>query len=274
MPDRSLQAAVRAKLESAVIERDPFPHVVIPDLLPEPFFRELDDAIPPFTEFTEKGVRANLHLEKYLGRAPDHFRATWGRFRDEIVRGPLAEVLTRRFEDEIREKFATLYSAEIADEIMSGGLEIADGRIMLRKPGYTLKPHTDPAHFALTYLLYFTSADEDSSGALCLFQPERTPELLHTSTYYAENKEGIKAQLAKVVPISKNLFVAFVNGARALHGVRVERGEAATPRLAFQAHLVPIDDPRRVDAAWLARMSDPAARTRWEAWATEEAARE
>lgn len=273
MGESDLQVAVRDKLESAELHAEPFPHLVIPDLLPEPFFQQLVETIPPLSAFSEKGVRANLYLERYFDRAPETFRAAWGRLRDEILRGPMAEVLARRLESEIREQYAAVYSPEIAEEIMAGGLEIPDGRLMLRKPGYTLRPHTDPARFAVTCLLYFTRAGDDSSGALCLFTPERTPEVRHTSAYYPRTEEGIRADLTKVIPISKNLFVAFLNGFRSLHGVRVERREAAIPRLAFQAHILPTQDPRRSDAEWLARLGDPVARMRWEDWLEKETAR-
>jgi hypothetical protein len=271
MTDVDLQAAVRGKVESAEIHGEPFPHLVIPDFLPEAFFRRLEEAIPPLSTFSGEGVRANLQLERYFDRAPEEFRAVWGELRDELLRGSLGEVLIQRLENEIREHYAAVYSGEIADEIIAGGLEIPDGRLMLRKPGYTLKPHTDPARFAVTCLLYFTSAGDDSSGALCLFEPERTPEVRHTSAYYPQNEEGIAANLAKVIPISKNLFVAFVNSFRSLHGVRVERNEAAVPRLAFQAHILPKHDPRSASAEWLDRLHDPVARARWQAWADDEA---
>jgi hypothetical protein len=275
MAGDNLQATVRDKLESAEIQREPFPHLVISDLLPESFFRQLEDSIPPISEFevNQKGLRANLFLEKHLERGSEPFRAAWGRLRDEIIRGPLTEVLVRRLGPEIREKYAEVYSPEIADEIMDAGLVIPDGRVMLRNPGYTLKPHTDPTRFAVTCLFYFTTASDDSSGALCLFEPERTPEVRHTSTYYPKAEEGIAATLAKVIPISKNLFVAFVNSFRALHGVRVERGEATAPRLAFQAHILPRHDPWDADPDWIARIRDPVSRRRWEDWVAQQDAR-
>ena len=50
-----------------------------------------------------------------------------------------------------------------------------------------------------------------NSGALCLYRPEREPELLHAGTYYAEREEGIAVELVESIPISGNLFVGFLN---------------------------------------------------------------
>jgi hypothetical protein len=174
-------------------------------------------------------------------------------------------VLARRLESEIRAKFAELFTPGIADDVMNGGLVSNAGRIMARKPGYNLRPHSDSAHFAVTCLLYFTSAGEVNSGALCLYRPEREPELRHAGTYYAEREEGIGVELAKAIPISGNLFVAFVNTPESIHGVRIKEGEAATgDRLAYQVHVVPREDPRRSLDENLEKLEPGVPRTRWE----------
>ena len=108
--------------------------------------------------------------------------------------------------------------------IMAGGLVASEGRIMARKPGYKLNPHSDSAQYAVTCLLYFTNADDVGSGALCLYRPEQRPELRHTSTYYPVKEEGLTVELVKEIPIRENLFVAFLNDAESLHGARVNPG--------------------------------------------------
>jgi hypothetical protein len=59
-----VQQAVRGKVESAEIKRDPFSHLVIPDLLPEPFFQRLATSIPPLESFEQsrRGIKADLPL--------------------------------------------------------------------------------------------------------------------------------------------------------------------------------------------------------------------
>jgi hypothetical protein len=268
MAESELQATVRAKVEGAEIHRDPFPHILVEDLLPDDFFRRLAETMPPVDAF-ERGdrLKSNLHLkqrDKYFAQAPEEFRAVWSVLRDEVMRDVIAPALTRRLASEIREKFASLFNAEIADEIMEGGLVSDDGRIMARKPGYDLKPHTDPAHFAVTTLLYFTAAADEGSGALCLFRPERSPELRHVSTYFPEREEGIGVTLEKSIPIHGNLFVAFLNAQDSLHGLRVPAGsDASGDRIAYQAHLVARDDLSKLEN-YLERLTDPAGRRRWQ----------
>jgi hypothetical protein len=134
---------------------------------------------------------------------------------------------------------------------------------MARKPGYELGPHTDPVHFAATFLLYFTAAVDEVSGALCLYRPERLPERWHLSTYYVEREEGIGVTLEKAIPIQRNLFVAFLNAKESLHGLRVSSGPGvADIRLAYQTHLVVQGDRKLGD--YLGRRTDPVGNRRWE----------
>jgi hypothetical protein len=267
--DTELQAAVREKIEAAPIEREPFPHLVAEDLLPPAFFTRLAETMPPVSDFQpDDEIKSNLRIEdrnKFFARTPEDFRAVWGQLRDEVIQEVVAPVLARRLEREIRDKYAELFTPEIADEVMSGGLVSNAGRIMARKPGYNLRPHSDSAHFAVTCLLYFTSAGEVNSGALCLYRPEREPELRHAGTYYAEREEGIGVELAKAIPISGNLFVAFLNTPESIHGVRIKEGEAATgDRLAYQVHVIPREDPRRSLDENLEKLEPGVPRTRWE----------
>jgi hypothetical protein len=264
-----LQQLVREKVEEIEIQRDPFPHAVIPDLLPEEFFRRLTETIPPLDAFQpDDDVKSNLRImdsNQYFAAAPEPFRKTWTQLRDDVLRSTIAPILVRRLEADIRDKYASLFSPELADEIMADGLVSSDGRIMARKPGYKLNPHSDSAQYAVTCLLYFTSADDADTGALCLFRPERRPELRHTSTYYPVKEEGIAVELVKEIPIRENLFVTFVNGPESLHGARVDPGSnLSRERLAYQAHIVPRRDPRSEMDRHLDRLDDPLARRRWQ----------
>ena len=275
-----VDASVRQKVESAEIRSEPFPHVVIPDLLPEPFFRELASSIPPVELFepSKGGIKSDLRVRErnaYFQAAPEEFKATWRRLRDEVYRAVLVPTLTSRLERELREKYADLFSPELADEIMAAGLESSDGQILARRPGYHLKPHLDSAHFGITLLLYFTAADNESTGALCLFRPERTPEMWDVSTYYPERIEGINVELVEEIPIRENLFVAFLNRRDSLHGVRIAATDSqATIRMTYQSHIRPKRDLRLEAEDFAEGLADPAARKRWQRYVDARHARE
>jgi hypothetical protein len=265
-----VKAAVREKVERAEIRDDPFPHVVIPDLLPEAFFRRLSDTVPPLESFdvSRTGLKADMPLlesSECFRDAPADFREAWIALKDEVVREAIAPVLVGRLQEAIRAKYVDLLSPELANKIMADGLTSADGRIMARRPGYHLRPHLDSAHFAITCLLYFTTAADESSGALCLFRPDRMPEQLDVSTYYPERAEGIAVELVDEIPIRENMFVAFLNRRDALHGVRIDREASPGPhRLTYQVHILPKVDVRKDAESFADDLADPAARLRWQ----------
>jgi hypothetical protein len=148
---QGVQQAVREKVGEAEIERDPFPHAVIPDLLPEEFFRQLAETIPLDAFEPKNDAKSNLPISdgnEYFEAAPEEFRTTWTRFRDDLVGEAIAPILASRLQADIREKFSSLFSPEIADEVIAGGFAPSSGRIMARMPGYNLDPHSDPAHLS------------------------------------------------------------------------------------------------------------------------------
>ena len=265
MPDALEQ--VRQRVESAPIHEDPFPHIEIRQLLPPDAFAELSAAIPPLEYFRAAKSETKLdldiaELDEHFSRAPQGSQAAWLEARDGLFRDTVAPILARRLEDGIRHSYAYVFGEEVADELLDSGLAPTQGRIMCRKPGYKLRPHSDSAHFAVTCLLYFSSARDLDTGALSLYRPERTPELRHASTYYAEKEEGIAAEAVKSIEVGENVFVAFVNGPRSLHGFHVDRKQAdeTFSRFVYQCHL----RPRHFDLNELYGRFDAPARSRWE----------
>jgi hypothetical protein len=239
---------VRTKVGEAPIYEEPFPHVAIPDLLRSDVFQALSGAIPKPSSF--KVGKSDLKLDLDItdsspefSAMPAHAQRLWLGARDEIVRNTVAPLLGERFRSWLTEKYEFLFGPDVAADVLSHGMESTHGRIMGRRPGYALHPHLDSAHFGITCLLYFTSAGDADSGALCLYRPARKLEVKHASTYYPDRDEGVEVELAKTIPVRENLFVAFLNGPSALHGFRVEQGAAGADRLRFvyQAHLVPRD---------------------------------
>lgn len=87
----------------------------------------------------------------------------------------------------------------------------------------------------------------------------------HASTYYPEKEEGIGVSLARKIPIVENLFVAFVNLPTSLHGLRVDKEQAADDfvRFVYQMHIV----PRVLKVGTLYERLDEHHRDRWERFA-------
>jgi hypothetical protein len=73
------ETAVHQKVDRAEVRSNPFPHLVIPDVLPEPYFEELASSIPPVEQFepSTHGLKFDLPLgetNSYFAATPESFK--------------------------------------------------------------------------------------------------------------------------------------------------------------------------------------------------------
>ena len=112
---------------------------------------------------------------------------------------------------------------------------------MLRRRGWTLRPHCDPRDQFISTLLYLAPPGEGDTYGTQLFrvlQDNFVPGW--ANTYYPED-EGVACELAKTMPYRGNLCLSFLNLGGGAHGASVPE-DAQPPdlrRLAFQFYMGP-----------------------------------
>ena len=215
-------AHVARALASAVVERHPMPHIVVQDVLPEDTYRGLLDAIPPTAFFKpdHEGRKLDLKFRATLDVLPGWTRRMWSFFEDVVVPEMLVPGASR-----------ALQGASAAP------LEATGGRLMLRRPGYTLAPHQDPQRTVATCLLYLAKPGDSESFGTRLLSLNGVPAIDRTSTYYPE-AHGYTCELVKTVPFRANTLVVFMNGGAAAHGVEIPMtAPAETERCAYQFYM-------------------------------------
>ena len=85
-----------------------------------------------------------------------------------------------------------------------------DGRLMLRRPGYSLEPHVDPRRSMLTAMMYMgTSSGSDDYGTKLFTSNRELPEK-YSGIYYPL-REGADCALAKSVPCRRNSMLVFAS---------------------------------------------------------------
>jgi hypothetical protein len=249
-------------LDTVPVSAEPFPHLELYPAVADAEFDHLRQALPAPDGFALKGKGLKLELDIVDGYpafdalAAPH-REVLARLRDTL-RGAAGR-LASRFADPLRDKYAWLLGDSLAAEVTAAGWTTTHGRVMGRRAGYQLDPHLDSAHVGITCLLYFSEAITPEDGALGLYRLERQPEIRDASTYYPYKQEGIKSTLAKSIPIRPNLFVAFLNGPRSVHGFGRADG-ASGWRFVYQCHVL----PRQFKIDSIADRMDAPHRRRWE----------
>lgn len=232
-----------------MIERDPFPHLWLDAGLPADLYTAAAQAWPSQAE-----MLLSLQHKRAKTTAKPTMRTLGMAIEPEFVKydgfpiGPAwdavytycAETLTPRLLDLFADAVRT-HIREVAAETQwttatVESLQANHGRLMVRWPGYRLRPHVDVAPYAITVLHYFPDAGdvEDGSGTR-LYRAEREmpiEALAQPFTQYFDDY-AIPAPHVTTLPWRANGCLAFPNTRRSAHGNFVKQG----PRRVLQWHV-------------------------------------
>jgi hypothetical protein len=252
------QAAVkehaREAVASARLSHDPYPHVVVERLFPEDVYDRFLEAIPP-PVFFEKVVEHRDEMAVPFAFAPAYSRAAWSLFHDVIEQAVLPGILTTfapALDEFVRRSWPSLGSWEESDV----ALRLSNPRLMLRRPGYRIKPHRDPRWAFLVALIYLSPRDAAQTYGTQLYTLKTERDEDHSSPLWLGSDE---CELARDVPGIGNSALIFLNSTGA-HGAYVP--ESAPPqflRHVYQARFSP-DSPTK--ARLIALLADEN-RDRW-----------
>jgi hypothetical protein len=152
-----IERHVRAAVAGATHQTDPTAHLIVDQILPHDLYDQLLAHLPPAETFPARDAyRADLWPSRHP--MPPGSAEIWTAFELEIV-PTIAAVLVDRLAAEIA-SFQQRFGGPI------GPLAPREGRIMLRRPGYLIRPHLDPHSAAtMTALFYLTRPETPRSSA-------------------------------------------------------------------------------------------------------------
>jgi FtsZ-binding cell division protein ZapB len=234
-------ALAAAAVARAQLERDPFPHIVIDDLLPDDVSAELLRAIPSSAFFKTENMKRQ-ELEVPFVFAPEYSRIVWGMFFNKVITETLVRALTDKFMPALDE-FVCAHWPSLGSMAEAGiSLRVSNSRLLLRRPGYVIKPHRDPRWAFLTCLVYLPrSADHESYGTQ-LYRLRQEPEVTHNSPLWVERSE---CELVKDVPARRNTALVFLNSTGA-HGASIPSdAPAGVERYLFQVQFGVDDETKQ-----------------------------
>jgi hypothetical protein len=231
---------LRNRIDGASVKSAPFPHLVVDDALPGDFFVLLRQAIPDRVFFDRlHATKYDLDLTTSFGvfrHLPLFQRAPWEFLLESLNRLVLVPALIQKFSAALKAKYDGLIGASEFD------YATLNHRLMLRYPGYELRPHIDSARLGITVLLYLTgAAGEDERLGTDLYAGEAGVQTLATSTLYA-HKANMRVEPAGTIAFKPNRIFAFPNLAYAFHGQLVPDDAAYEDgRIVFQFHIAPFE---------------------------------
>jgi len=213
-----LAAHAIAAVARSTLELDPCPYLVIEDLLPADAADELVGAVPSNVFFKSQDM-SRQEMQVPLVFAPERSRIAWGVFFDAVISNALARALTDKFRPALDDFLRLHWPAfgSMADNRIT--LEVSNSRLLLRRPGYVIKPHRDPRWAFLTCLVYLPKPGETETYGTQLYRLRHEPELEHSSPLWADPSQ---CELVRDVPARQNTALVFLNSTGA-HGASIPR---------------------------------------------------
>jgi hypothetical protein len=252
--DRHVRQAVLA----APLQTEPGAHMLLADVLPQELYSWLLETMPPPEGFDYADEFKQNFDPSTSTIAPEASRRAWGWFERDVV-GPLvAPVIVQQFRPAIEAWYRRLFGPDLADDALALPQGAFRSRLMLRRPGYRLKPHRDTQIATITGLIYFARPGDNRDFGTELYRVEEDRLAPSMRTFYPE-KHGGRATLVKSVPFVGNSALFFLNTAGMAHGAHIPRESSQAERYAYQFYIGPAEP----ELGEVVRKMPPEQRAHW-----------
>jgi hypothetical protein len=258
LDEKRIAAHVSGAVERAELRTDPFEHIVVEDLLPQPAYDLLLEAIPPEPFFDDHDpIKRNLPFP--VAFAPALTTRVWN-FADAVIAARMVKpAILEKFHAPLQEHFDTVFGPDFRARANALPHLAGGGRLMLRRAGYHLDPHRDPKRSMLTCLLYLARAGDDVAHGTQLFKVLDDREASYKQTYYPE-ADGRRCELVTVVPFRPNSMLVFLNS-RGAHGATIPAdADPGLERYSYQFYV----SPEQAALGALIRELPPERRVMWQ----------
>jgi hypothetical protein len=226
-----ITAHVAAALERATLRDDPFPHAIVDDFLPDSFYDALIMGLPPTVLFADRPVNKQ-QLTVPFDLAPRYSRRVWGFMADVVAEEIVAPAIIGKFRTPTTAWLMKNFPQLANTPLESVGLRCSDGRIMLRRPGYVIRPHRDPKWGFLTCLMYLARPGDDERWGTQLYHVDGDDEARGAAPHWIDET---RCRPAGNIEFRRNRAFIFLNSVGA-HGANIpaDAQPADLERYAYQ----------------------------------------
>lgn len=244
---------VHAVLDRTPLELDPYPYMVLDNLLPTPLYNALIATMPPTVLFEDGSVnKQRLKIPPKMAGAAT-FRL-WHFLVTEIVEGCLEQALLQKFHDPLTEYARRFWPSVSLKDLR---LHSSDGRIILRRRGYVIPPHRDPKWAWLTFILYLARPGDPDTWGTQIYRVSDDVEAPGAQPFWMQAHDNV---LAKDVRFIANRALVFLNADHS-HGASIpEEAPEDFERYIYQFRVGPVGQT----IERLKSELTPEARAKWE----------
>lgn len=213
---KQAKAHIDAQFANANIEMDPYPHMVVKNILPEELYQQIQYFWPNSSCFDHQ-CQSNRHLYVTKGCADYHpltpEQNLFWRVFGEVVIGYIKDYIKTIFIDTLSWKFPNLSASELYD--LQQEIRFFDSRqdsLMEHHYGYQIGPHIDQAYLFATALLYCPIDDSHKYQGTTLLLPKDGKYPLPGQYHHGE------VSIAKMIPYTPNTLLIMPEHLKQLHG--------------------------------------------------------
>lgn len=235
-----ISAATRESVIRAALGDDPCPHVIVDGLVPDDFYDEMLSALPAPVFFKQETGREEMQVP--LPFAPAYSRLVWDFFFAHAVERAIVPAAEEKFSNALDAMLAR-YWPRLGSWRQSGlKLTVRNSRLLLRRPGYEIRPHRDPRWAFVTCLVYLQRRDAPHIYGTQLLRLRNEREPAHSSPFWVGYDE---CELVKDVPGGRNSALMFVNSI-GVHAASIQNDAPADlERYVYQVQFGPDEATRQ-----------------------------
>lgn len=226
------------RIANAPVREYPFPHIVVPDVFPDDFYRELRAHLPEQSALKTLGALGRIKGGDYPARLvmpltreaiaalPEAQRAFWERVGNWILGGGFGRAMLAKFEPWLRGRLGELAKHDFSDEVL----------IVRDLASYALGPHTDARHKVLSFLFYLPADDSQPQLGTSIYAPN-DPQFRCEG---GPEHDPRKFRRVATMPYVPNTLFAFMKTNNSFHGVEPVRGDGVRRDvMLYDIHLKP-----------------------------------
>lgn len=203
------------KVGNATIRPYPYPHFYLEEAFPPEFYREMQAMLPdpeamrpieevrPVVGYKERFV-LNMN-DKSLAALPEEKRGFWTQLRSWMVGGRFANVVLKKFEPHLDERFARDPSIEFYDEAL----------LVQDTTNYSLGPHSDATRKVITLLFYLPRDESQRHLGTSMYVPKDPDFRCEGGPHY----KHAGFERIWTMPFLPNSLFAFFKTDNSFHGV-------------------------------------------------------
>ena len=213
LADARTGSHVAQAIDRASLHVDPFPHLIVDEVLPKELYWSLIRSLPPLELFSDRPVNKQ-QLTVPLKLAPAYSRRAWRYVTAVLVPDLVRPAVLAKFRGVVHDWIASNWPAVASASV---AMEASEGRIILRRRGYRIPPHRDPKWGFLTGILYLARRDDSETWGTQLYSVEEDEEARGASPHWID---PARCRFATDVAFRPNRLLLFLNSAGA-HGAHI-----------------------------------------------------